>query len=179
MTPTLWAILLCVVVGLAYCGKGGLFAQWGIKGGNWQHGLGALLVGLALSSLTGWAMAFNLLGVSFWLPSTPIFALLWFGYTRPTPHLLFQTLDLPTERQRLRAIPLAYLRQAYMLPELIAVWYAGSGTLWALIGFLPLGWIYFAGGIVQRRTGFDGVKASEIMTAYVGLLFFGLAYPLM
>lgn len=152
-------LILCLAIAFAYRGKGGLFEAWGVKSANARHGIGALIVGTALAFATGG-----------WL-YLPSFAAGWMAYTKPTTKWLFSTIDAPTKAERLKAIPLAYARQALILPLAALTYYVGKGSLWGLVGFLPLGFIYYVGGMIQRKFSLDGVAVSEWLTGIAGIMF--------
>jgi hypothetical protein len=153
-------IALMLVCGLARRGAGGAFVTWGATkhgANNVAHGLGALLVGVTIASMS-----------SIWL--FPVFAALWFAATKPTPAACFRLIEEPLS---LHNYSLAGLRMAYFLPLAALVYHIGNGSpLWFLMAFLlPLP--YYV-GMRLLKNGDKAVEFGEWGYGLIGLMLWGL-----
>lgn len=154
-------LLLCVAIAVSFRGKGGGFVTWGItsNGDSWSaHGLGAFLVGMALGIVTQQILYI------------PAFIAGWLIFTKPGDGWCLDLCEGFTWLKLLKATT----RQLYILPCALLVLYVGSGSPWYLLGCLPLGSLYWLGGIAKRKYGSDPVELAEKATGIAGLMFYGL-----
>jgi hypothetical protein len=154
--------LLILIIAVAYRGKGGGFVTWGIlpKGANNKaHALGAFLVGSTLALIT--VNPFYM----------PLFAGLWFLYTKPSTAWL---LDFCGGFTWLRLVK-ATARESLILPICLLTFYLGTGSIWYLLGILLLSFLYWLGGKVNRHyANVDPVEFAEWLTGLSGIILAGV-----
>lgn len=160
MIKFLAPLLLCGLVSIVYRGKGGGFATWGIIPAGvdlFAHGLGAFLIGVTL-------------GVS---THNPFYILefigLWLLFTKPSMAWAENVCDTPS----LLNLAKATTRQLFILPCALLALYIGGGSPWVLFGLLPLGSLYWIGGILNRKFSIDPIEFAEWATGISGLVFYG------
>jgi hypothetical protein len=114
-----------------------------------------------------------------------LFAAAWFAFTRPTPNWMFSSLEGAfAGAHTFRIWLLAFVRLCAILPVCTLAWYFGNGmewaangNLWTLLWLLPLSFVHYLAGKIQKRTGADGVVAAECLMAAAGLMLWGLSTP--
>lgn len=156
-----YIFLLCLTIAIAFRGKGGGFATWGVVPSGidlLRHILGAFMVSVALGISTH-----NIFYI--WA-----FAALWLLFTKPSMTWAEDVCDNPTFRNFLKATA----RQSLILPCALLALYVGNGNPWFLLGILPLGSLYWIGGILNRKYSADPIEFAEWTTGIAGLMFCGL-----
>lgn len=154
-------VLLCVIISIAFRGKGGGFATWGIIPPGidlFAHLLGAFMIGVLLGVSTH-----NIFYIF-------VFICLWLFFTKPGMGWAEDVCDTPTLRNLIKAS----IRQSFILPCALFSFYVGKGNPWFLLGILPLGSLYWFGGILNRKFKIDPIESAEWATGLSGIVFYAL-----
>lgn len=153
----IWALILMITVAIAYRGKGGGLAEWGLAEpgkNNVAHLEGAVMVAAMCTVATA---DIELL--------LPIIAT-WLLFTKPSTDW---SLDLCGGFTWLRWLK-STARQLLILPTVLILFHWEGGNYEAFIACLGLGSLYWIGGAINRYDPrYDAVEVAEWLTGLAGL----------